>query len=232
MSESSAPPPATPEDLRVDEAEYRVGAFVPPARIRRPWGLGKSPLHLPVFRDAAQRMRERGLANDDKWVQDTFPGTLCPQGTWRIFTGHANQFTGTAPYVTIHDADTGTDVHIRIIASTGPFASTDARLVSVERLVVPVDAGDSPLPVDIAWRGLGQVTDDIVVEARSVRNGAFTVRGGADYKDGESVDIVDNVARATLNVGWFGRPRNVEVSADSLARVLHEVLIESAGGAT
>ena len=42
------------------------------------------------------------------------------------------------------------------------------------------------------------------------------------------VEVTEGVATTTVANGWFGRPREVEVDADRLHRVLHKVLVEIA----
>ena len=229
MTNPRAKPMVTVEDIRVDEAEYRVCAFVPPSRTRRPWALKNSPLDLPVFREAEQRLRARGFANDDIWLQKQLPGTLAPQGTWRAFLGNVSNFTGaTAPHVTISDDDAGHDAEIRVFPAPGPAAGTDTGLMSLERLTVPGDASDDPLSVEITWRTLGVVTDSVLDEVGQLSNGRIAVRYGPHYTGGEHVDIVDGVMRTKVP-GMFGRQRQVEIAKGQFARVLHEILIESAG---
>lgn len=218
------------EDFQVDEAEYLVCAFVPPSRTRRPWSLRKGPLNLAVFRDAGQRLRARGFANDDTWLQAQLPGTLAPQGVWRAFLGNVNNFTGaTAPHVTISDDDAGRDVEMRVFPAPGPDAGTDIGLISVERLTVPSKASDAPLDVDITWRALGIVTDSVMAEIGHLNNGRIAVRYGPGYSGGEQVDVVNGVMRTKVHNGLFGRERSVKIGQAQLARVLHEILVESQG---
>lgn len=220
----------TVEDFGVDEAEYRVCAFVPPTRTRQPWALRKSPLDLPVFRDAEQRLRARGFANDDTWLQAQLPGTLAPQGAWRTFLGNVSNFTGTSgPHVTVRDDDAGYDVEIRVFPAPGPDAGTDTGLMSVERLTVPAEASDAPLDVDITWRALGVVTDGVMAEIGQLSNGRVAIRYGPDYSGGEQVDVADGVMRTKVNNGLFGRERSAKIGKGQLARVLHEILLESQG---
>lgn len=203
--------------VTLDEAEMRVGAFVPPTRVGRAWSLGRTPLTGPVFEAAAQRLRERGLGSDETWVQEEFPGTVCPEGAWRAFIDHTEHFLGTPVTVILHRSD-GTDEITRIV----PGVHDGRPIASAELLVVPPDAGDDPLPVAIRLRAPAELTRELVDVAFQVPQGTLRIR----YRDGaEEIDLADGAGRFTVK-RRFGKPASVAVTADQVRGTLDRVLLQ------
>lgn len=117
---------------------------------------------------------------------------------------------------------------MRVTAAKVPRAGTLAGLASSERFVVPADADENPLPVDITWQPVGVIADDVMADVGRVRNGRLTVFHGPDYCDREDIDLVDGVARTTIESRILGRPRTVTLATEELLRVLRTLLLDSA----
>lgn len=203
----------------LDEAEVRVGAFVPPLRVGRAWALSRAPLTSTVFVAAAERLRERGLGSDRPWVQEQLPGTMCPEGAWRAFVDHAEKFTGT-PLVVVFSVPDGTDEVTRLI----PGRHQGHPLTTAELLVVPPDAGDEPLPVRIRLGDPSALAHDLVTRAFAVRSGRLRIvhAGGV-----EEVELEDGHGQVEVP-GRFGRrASSVTVGPDQVESTLDRLLAEA-----